>query len=501
MAGPWEQYQPAAGPWQKFAKLAQPETYDPTEGMSTFDKLAAGVGKSMVDTGRGVGQWLGVVDRKDVADARQRDKALMDTGAGMAGNIFGDVVTGAASMLVPGAATVKGASIVGGLYGATRPSESNTETAMNVGLGAAGGAGGQWLGNKVASAFRPNSIAPEIQAGARAAKEAGYVIPPTQVNPTMTNRALEGLAGKISTAQNASAKNQTVTNDLVKKAIGADALTPEALGAVRQTANNAYTELGKFGTFYADDGFRSALDKVGAATAQFKKDFPQLANKEVDSLVESLKSTTQFDSQSAIEAIKTLRFEGAANKFAQDPAKKGLGNAQMKIANSLEDLVDRNLQFSDATGLLKNYRDARTTLAKVYDVEKALNTSSGNVDASKLAKLLDKGRPLTGELRTVADFAKQFPKAAQTVEKMGSLPQVSPLDFVAASGISAATANPMMMAGMFARPAARAAVLSPMVQRGLANQGSSGISNFLTGRYGSTLPPGLAMLLTQAGQQ
>lgn len=42
---------------------------------------------------------------------------------------------------------------------------------------------------------------------AREAQEAGYVIPPTQVKPSLLNRLIEGSAGKISTAQNASFKN------------------------------------------------------------------------------------------------------------------------------------------------------------------------------------------------------------------------------------------------------------------------------------------------------
>jgi len=476
------------------------ENYDPTSGMSTTDKVLAGIGKSMVDTGRGVGQFVGLTSRQDVADSRKRDKALMDTTAGTVGNVGADIATGALSMLIPGANTVKGASLVGGAFGASRPSESTQETLLNTGLGAGGAALGQWGGNKIAQSLQPRVIDPGVRAGVSAAREAGYVVPPTQANPTMMNRALEGLAGKISTAQNASAKNQGVTNELAKKAIGADALSVEGLQAVRNTANQAYDELGKFGAFYADDGFRTALDKVGSGTSQFKKDFPQLANKEVDALVESLKNTTKFDSQSAIEAIKTLRFEGSANKVAMEPGKKALGQAQMKIAKEMEDLVDRNLQFSDATDLLKNYRDARTTLAKVYDVEKALNKTTGNIDAAKLAKLMDK-RPLTGELKTIGDFAKQFPKAAQVTEKMGSLPQVSPLDFGAAAGISAATSNPLMMAGMFARPAARAAVLSPMVQNGLLSQGGGKMAGLLSSEYGKTLPPGLLMLLANAGQQ
>src|SRR5574343_500559 len=36
-----------------------PKQFDPTEGMSTTEKLLAGVGKAFVDAGRGVGQLAG----------------------------------------------------------------------------------------------------------------------------------------------------------------------------------------------------------------------------------------------------------------------------------------------------------------------------------------------------------------------------------------------------------------------------------------------------------
>jgi hypothetical protein len=162
-----------------------------------------------------------------------------------------------------------------------------------------------------------------------------------------------------------------------------------------------------------------------------------------------------------------------------DPTKKALGSAQMKIAKALEDLIDRNLQASGQQGLLEGYRAARQTLAKTYDVEKAL-TAAGNVDAKKMANALRKGRPLTGELRTIAEFADQFPKAAQTLEGMGSLPQTSPLDWFGSAAVSGVTGNPLLMAGVVARPGARAAALSPMVQNRLAvPQGQNALSMLL----------------------
>jgi len=140
---------------------------DPTDGMSGFDKFAAGMGKAMVDTARGVGQVAaGVADfvaprqltlsnlvtgekpvsrveqmRRDVAESRRLDAPLMNTGAGLAGNIVGNVAPMvAAAPLMPAAATIRGGAAIGSLMGAIQPSVSTGETVGNTLLGGAAGA-------------------------------------------------------------------------------------------------------------------------------------------------------------------------------------------------------------------------------------------------------------------------------------------------------------------------------------------------------------------------
>ncbi len=329
-------------------------------------------------------------------------------------------------------------------------------------LGATG-----YVARSVGNTLRGPTIPGAVQTGVQNAKSVGYVIPPTQANPTFANRVIEGIAGKASTAQNASARNQEVTNELVKRAIGASDLSPQGLQAVRSAANAEYDRLAQVGSFVPDQKF---VDSLRASAGS--KALPGITNKEVDELVDVLAQQGSLDAQQTIESIKRLRFDGSANRIAQDPTKKALGKAQMNIAKALEDLVDRNLAATGQQDLLSGYRNARQTLAKVYDVEKAVNQATGNVDANKLAALLKKGRPLSGELKTVAEFAQQFPKAAQSVEKMGSLPQFSPLDFGALGTLSAVTSNPLLMAGVAARPAMRSLALSGAIQNSLGTQAS-----------------------------
>ena len=127
---------------KKVLELPPPEktTYDPTEGMSGFEKFAAGAGKAFYDVGRGVGQLVGAVDREDIDAARKRDAALMATGAGMAGNLAGNVAATLPAAMIPGAATVPGAAAIGAALGAAQPVGTDESRAGNIVAGGVAGA-------------------------------------------------------------------------------------------------------------------------------------------------------------------------------------------------------------------------------------------------------------------------------------------------------------------------------------------------------------------------
>lgn len=110
-------------------------------GEST-QRALAGAGKAFYDTARGVGQYVGAVDRGDVAASRQLDAPLMATTAGKVGNFVGNVAIAAPTMFIPGAGTIPGAAAVGAGQGLIQPSTSTGETLGNAALGGAAGAGG-----------------------------------------------------------------------------------------------------------------------------------------------------------------------------------------------------------------------------------------------------------------------------------------------------------------------------------------------------------------------
>lgn len=84
-------------------QAAQLPQSNPTDGMSGPEKFMAGVGKSVYDTGRGISQLFGGMSREDVDRQREVDAPLMNTGAGIAGNIAGTV----GQVVAPGGAAIR----------------------------------------------------------------------------------------------------------------------------------------------------------------------------------------------------------------------------------------------------------------------------------------------------------------------------------------------------------------------------------------------------------
>jgi hypothetical protein len=320
-----------------------------------------------------------------------------------------------------------------------------------------------------------NSVRDATMAGAQ---EAGYVLPPSQVNPSTLNRLAEGFAGKLTTAQNAAAKNQNVTNTLIKKEIGLpqDApLTLETIRAARAEAGKAYEPVRNFGEMPADEQYASALNDIASKYDKGHGGMASLRNPQVESLLADA-SQLKLDSHNAVDFLQNLREQGFANASPlAAAADRKLGKTQLGIANAVEDLMDRNLSNAGQADALQAFRDARVRMAKTYTAEKALNPATGNIDASKIGAMFKKDKPLTGGFATVGRTAAAFPAA--TKEITTSLPQVSPLDYAGGMMAGTMTGNPLSALAPLARPVVRSAILSKQFQGLLSpsyNKGAMG---------------------------
>ena len=295
---------------------------DPTRGMSTFDKLAAGAGKAIVDTGRGVAGLFSFGDaadanRKEVIESRQRDKALMDTGAGFTGNLLGNVgmalapggALKGASVLARGAQATRAASpalsaagsamlapksiggalAIGGAQGAIQPAENATERVVNAilggGLTAAVPAAGAAMrtGKAVVEPFyeggREQIVGRALRDAAgskaddamRALAGASELVPGSK--PTAGEAA--GNAGIAALQRAAEAVNPEVTNQYAARKVAQNAARVDALQAIAgddaakaaamATRENVADAMYK--PAFASDAMRQSMAREQAAAA------------------------------------------------------------------------------------------------------------------------------------------------------------------------------------------------------------------------------------------
>lgn len=313
--------------------------------------------------------------------------------------------------------------------------------------------------------FNPATLKQQAFEKARAQ---GYVVPPSTIKPSATNKILEGAAGKTMMQQEASLKNQPITDALVKGDIGVNATDDVAEGtmsALRSEASLPYKALRSVGTMRADAQYGKALDTITVRYQGAAKDFPGLARDDIAKAVEAVRKPS-FESDSAMDAIAILRDKSST---AYRQGDKPLGKAYREISGALEDAVERSLsrRGKDATQLLGEFRSARQLIAKTYSAEGALNTQTGSFNATKLATQLAKGKPLSGGMKKAAEFATGFPKAAQMVMDSGS---VRNTDVALGAGTALLAHEPRALLYPFARQALRAAMLSPGGQQLLTQQ-------------------------------
>jgi hypothetical protein len=364
----------------------------------------------------------------------------------------------------------------------TRPPDSTlgkvAETASSMVAGGIMGGNlpkvGQLLPQPSAQMFASDQIAPSNfvkpaqalrQQALPVAERNGLVVPPSQSNPTFTNRLYEGIGGKLKLNQEAMQANQPQFTRMAAEELGQNPEAPlsqGALSSIRQEAvQKGYAPIRDIGTITPGPKYTEALDKIVQASQGASKSFPGIKAPDIEGIVSPLRQSS-FDSGDAVDAISVLR--GQADE-AYTSGQKQAGKAFKSAAKALEDAIEQHLvdQGDSGADMLGAYRAARTQIAKSIDVGKALNDATGQVNAIKLAGIAAKspGR-LSGNLADIATFARAYPKVSREVTDI--FPSVSPLDMYGSAMASAASGSPAPLAYPLTRVALRNYLLSPAGQ-------------------------------------
>jgi hypothetical protein len=295
-------------------------------------------------------------------------------------------------------------------------------------------------------------------------RSAGYKFKPSEVG-AKGGAITEGLTGSTKLETDLIVKNQKITNGLAAEEIGLakdSRLTPAEFSEAKAPHNRVYDMVGKkLGEVTTDEKFLTDVQSVGRTPGT---SFKNAVNPEIEDL-KTAYAEPRFNAADAVLETRKLRSAARKNLRSPDPAKNELGNAQLGISDAIEAQMERFGEANGQQGLIQKFRESRQSLAKIYSVERSLK--NGNVDAQVLAKQLDNGVPLSGNLKTIASVAREFPNVTRNAAKIKQQSPVNMTDTAVAVSAALASGNPLALGAMAARPVVRRVLSSDRYQNSL----------------------------------
>lgn len=441
---------------------------NPADTLSGTQKFFAGMGKAGYDTARGIGNLVGLVSDQDLVRSRGMDAPLMETGAGIAGNIaghIGQVLAPGGAMLAAGKAanapklmnagrelmsptTLKAGAALGAGYNFLQPG-SMSERLASAGVGGLFGGAGGYLGGKLAMPREPYrgrlstnvQAAPQVSvkggghnygyvadnSGAlssgqreslRKGQELGFKVTPGQASGS---RAMQQLEAKLESQPMTSGPfnqikdhNQTVLNRVAAKAIGetSDSLDEATLAQAHTRIGNVYKDV-------ADDAARKIdaddfLDTLSKLDDEFEGLLPGtiLDNPLVKRLYR-LAEKGEADGRQ-IQSLASKLGKAAYRNMTSQSGDRDLGLALYSVKDYADNLLAQGLDKARGEA----FREARNQYRNLMLLTQrtgVLNAGAGNVHGNALGGLLqqkDKPGYLFGknqsDLYNAARFAQGF---------------------------------------------------------------------------------------------
>jgi hypothetical protein len=435
-------------------------------GLQGAASVASGLVAPYATIPRVLGNKLGLTDAPDETVAQSAERFTYrpdDPNARAVADTYGAVLKPGADLLsLPG----KGLTKVAGALGAAPQDAQDLGDFTNQAIAAA-----LPLRGAIEKAPAQLDVPKIAETPEQVARAAGLKILPSQAKSAPIGTIAETLAGSSRLAKKLAASNSEQVSNLLVEELGlpkGTKLTPEQFAKLREPLNAAYQAVSdQLGTLKADPQLRAAIEKVGGQKGL-------TTNRQVARLRDQYSNLDELPADQLVQEIRSLREKASSNLKTPFGTKdrvslKELGKAQQEIANALDDQLERGANASGKPELAKAYKEARVALAKVGTVERAVNAPSGA--AGSLLKQQNKGAPLNGRLKVIADSARAFP------EVMGKPPVQTGLEGALQTGIDVATGG-----------------LRPLLSKTLVNTAleSNAYQNSI-GRAAPTLGPGSAL--------
>lgn len=315
----------------------------------------------------------------------------------------------------------------------------------------------------------PPYTGPRATTDIEVARAAGYKLKPSEAGGGFVMRGTEGASGSTRLETSLIEKNQPVTNKLAAEDMGLPSVPKRFDRAVFDQA--AAPQVAIYNQLGAKIGVRDVTPELRAELQQVVPE--RGATREVREAIADDVAGADYvvlDGKEAVQKIRKLRAD--SNKLARsnDPDQNTRGFAKRAIADALENELARQAAAIGEPGLVEQFRDARTRLAKINMYEGAL--VGPDISAIKLAKMLDRGMPLTGRAAIIARTARAFPNVMRPTNALKNRTTFGVVDTLTAGGglgFGAVAGSPVLGAAIAAaRPTARAFLASNLYQNRLA---------------------------------
>jgi hypothetical protein len=254
---------------------------------------------------------------------------------------------------------------------------------------------------------------------AQTANRLGIALDPAVSNPTVSNKLRTGVTGGRDVNAVLARSNEPKWTALAKEGIGlpitADLRKKATFdAAVAEVVRVPYGAIRDLGALTVDDALVSRLTALPKTVLIGRGGMAGVTAPLIKDAVAKINSG--LTGASALENIQSLRQDArralAPGKKGNEVTKKARATADISlgIAAELEAIIESNLA---TTAQIAAYRTARTKAGQIYDVERATNRATGQVDPAVFAQLVRDGKPVSGIVADIGNVAANFPKIAE----------------------------------------------------------------------------------------
>jgi len=400
---------------------------NPAEGMSNVELGLAGAGKSVVDIGRGLkqigmeaGNLAGVVDDEAVTDYREhidqinkQDAPLMETGAGLTGNVAGTLAT---TMIPAGIAanatkavnlprtaaalskfvnptTAVSATATGGVHGAIQPVGTDQSRLENTGVGAATG-----LASNAALKVGARAAEPVKQNLSKAGRAAADLLRKNGIDLDLAQQTGSKLATRVSSYLDDSPATvgaqqefrdgqQRQFNRAVLKLIGenADAATPDVLGRANTRIGKVFDDFAEANPLNYDNVLRK---QMAALLRRAERELEPGQVVPIKKMVNHINERGMADG-----AILGRTYQNARSSLGRMSKGGEKGYFARQLREVLDDSLERTVKSQGDDAGLTAIRNARRDYRRYLQIEDGvgLNESGDIVPTTLYNRVASKG--------------------------------------------------------------------------------------------------------------